>query len=388
MRIGVMLRAYDERGGVGVYTQNIIEELLRIDQHNEYVLFYQLERNLGRFARHANVVERLLWAPETSTWDQLAVPLACWRNAVDVLFHPKFTAPLLAPSAVVMTVHGADFFFPEQARFYRRSTVWYLRAFMPLYLWKCSAVISVSQLSTDDYYRAFRLPPGKVKTVYFGPARHFRRVTDPAELDRVRSKYALPNRFILTLTKRWGGGRKNFGNLLQGYARYHERTTAPITLVVGGKDCDQFREEYGIPPSGYGVDVVFPGWLDQEDLPAIYSMADLYLYPSNLEAFPIPLTEAMTCGAPIVTSDANGLREIAGDAAVLVNPDNPDDIAAGVARVLDDPGLQDALRERGLERSMLFRWERCARETLGILEAVGSARADHARERRGRETLL
>jgi glycosyltransferase involved in cell wall biosynthesis len=379
VRIGVMLRAYDEHGGVGVYTQNIIEELLRIDRRNEYVLFYQHRRNLGRFADHANVTERVLWAPETATWDQIVVPLACWRHAVDVLFHPKFTAPLLTRSRVVMTVHGAEWFFPDQARFYNWLTVWYLKTFMPLYLRKCSAVISVSQLTTAEFYQAFpQLPPDKVRTVYFAPARHFRRVGDPAELERVRAQYGLPNRFILTLTKRRGDGRKNLQNLLQAYSRYHERTPNPIPLVVGGKDCHLFRPEYSIPTSGYGADVMFPGWLDQRDLPAIYSMADMYLYPSNLEAFPIPLTEAMACGAPIVTSDANGLREIAGDAAMLVDPEDPDAIAAAMARVLNDASLQQTLRERGLARSALFQWETCARETLAILEAVGPPRTVRA----------
>jgi glycosyltransferase involved in cell wall biosynthesis len=379
VRIGVMLRAYDEQGGVGIYTQNIVDELLQIDRRNEYVLFYQRRRNLGRFAHHANVTEKFLWAPERATWDQIAVPLACRRQAIDVLFHPKFTAPLLAPCPVVMTVHGADWFFPEQARFYSWLTVWYLKTFLPLYVRKCAAVISVSQQTTEDFHRALpQLSPAKIRTVYFGPARHFRRVGDPAEIERVRAQYGLPDRFILTLTTRWGGGRKNFANLVRGYARYHERTPAPVKLVIGGKDCHLFRPEYGIPSAGYGADVIFAGWLDQQELPAIYSMADLYLYPSNLEAFPIPLTEAMACGAPIVTSNVYGLREIAGNAAVLVDPDDPEAIAAAVARVLDDPDLQQTLRQGGLARSALFTWERCARETLAILEAVGPPRAARA----------
>jgi glycosyltransferase involved in cell wall biosynthesis len=193
-------------------------------------------------------------------------------------------------------------------------------------------------------------------------------------------RYGLPQRFIFTLTKRRGGDRrKNFGNLLGGYARYHRLAPDPIPLVVGGKDCHLFREEYGIPTSSYGPDVIFPGWLDQQDLPAIYSMADLYLYPSNLEAFPIPITEAMACGAPIVTSDANGLRELAGDAAILVDPGDPDGIAVAIGRVLGDPDVQRTLRERGLARAQTFTWDACARATLHILTEAARMRQDGGR---------
>jgi hypothetical protein len=93
------------------------QELLRVDRRNEYVLFYRTRQNVGLFAHHPNVVEVFLRGSGTALWDQVSVPLACWRHRVDVLFHPKFTAPVLAPCSVVMAVHGADWFIPEQARF-------------------------------------------------------------------------------------------------------------------------------------------------------------------------------------------------------------------------------------------------------------------------------
>jgi glycosyltransferase involved in cell wall biosynthesis len=239
---------------------------------------------------------------------------------------------------------------------------------MPAYFAKAAVVLSVSELTTENFRRVLRLRPEKIRTVYFGPARDFRPIEEPAALEAVRARYGLPERFVLTLTKRGGDGRKNLGTLLEAYARYHALETDPYKLVVGGKDCQLFRSEYGIPQDGYGRDILFPGWLDQKDLPAIYSLAGLYLYPSRLEAFPIPITEAMACGAPIVTSDANGLREIAGDAALFVDPEDPDAIAAAVGRVLRDTSLRTSLVARGFEQGKRFSWEKCARETLAILE--------------------
>jgi glycosyltransferase involved in cell wall biosynthesis len=366
----MMLRAYDEKGGVGVYTRNLVRELLDIDDQNDYVLFYRNAANIGRFSHRKNVTERVVRAPNKAFWDQIAIPNACWREKVDVVFHPKFTAPLLAPCKAVMVVHGADWFIPGQAQFYRRWDVRYIRTVMPLYFKKCDVVISVSQLTTDNFNRALNLPPAKVKTVYFGPARHFRRVSDNATLQKVRARYDLPEKFILTLTKRGGGGRKNLGQIFKAYACYHEEAETPHKLVIGGKDCHLFRAEYGVPKDSYGQDILFPGWIDQEDLPAVYSLADLYLYPSNLEAFPIPITEAMACGTPIITSNINGLEEIAGDAAVLVNPDDTQLIADAMGRVSSDSNLRATLSAKGLARSSKFTWDVCAKKTLAILESL------------------
>lgn len=363
-----MLRSLDERGGVGVYTRYLVQELLAIDRANHYVLFFANSSHLGRYASHPNVTEVVVGGSHKALWDQVAIPRACRAHAVDVLLHPKFTAPLLAPCKVVMVLHGADWFIPEHARFYGTWDVRYMKLMMPLYLWKCARIISVSQITTDEFERIFRTARGKVQTIYFGPGKHFRRIDDPVTLERIKKKYGLPDQFILTLSGYDRGKRKNIDRILEAYRLYHGMT--PHKLVVGGRDCDRFRVDFGIPPDGYGGDIIFPGWIEQEDLPAIYSSASLYLYPSNLEAFPIPLTEAMACGTPIVTSSLNGLKEIAGEAALFVDADDPQAIAAGIARVLRDSTLAAHLRLKARERSRMFDWEKCARETLDLLNAL------------------
>lgn len=372
MRIGIMLRSIDEKGGVGVYTRNIVKELLELDRNNEYVLFYARPSNMGLFSAYKNVTERWVKGRNKAAWDQVAIPRACRTENIDLVFHPKFTVPLFAPCRAVMVVHGADWLIPEQAQFYSWWDVKYMQMMLPLYFRKSSAVISVSQETTDNFNRILKLSPGKVQTIYFAPARHFKRVADADELDRVRTRYNLPEKFILTLTKRKGDARKNLGQVFKAYARYHQRTSDPYRLVVGGKDCHLFRGEYALPMDGYGRDILFPDWIDQADMPAVFSLAGLYLYPSNLEAFPIPLTEAMACGTPILTSNVNGLKEIAGDAALLMDPADTGSIADGIARILSDPQLRETLSCKGLERSKLFTWDLCAKNTLALLEKVAA----------------
>jgi glycosyltransferase involved in cell wall biosynthesis len=368
MRIGIMLRSILEQGGVGVYSRYITQELLELDQQNQYVLFYRSKANLGTFASYPNVIERVVQAPNKALWDQVAIPYACWREQVDVVFHPKFTVPLLAPCKSVMVLHGAGWFMPDTRKFWNALDLKYVRMMMPIYWRRAAAVLSVSQITTDTFNRVLRLPPGKIRTVYFGPGKHFRPVRETAELERVRSKYRLPDRFILTLSGHDRGARKNIDGILKAYQIYHGKS--PHKLVVGGKGCDRFRAEYAIPENGYGRDIHFPGWIDQQDLPAIYSLADLFLYPSFSEAFPIPITEALACGTPIITSSLNGLQEIAGDAALAVDATVPEAIAEGIGRVLLNPELRATLASRSLARSELFSWGKCAWQTLQVLESV------------------
>lgn len=363
-----MLRALDERGGIGVYTRGILRELLALDDANTWVLYYRDPSNLGRHADHSNVIERVVGGRSNGLWDQVAIPRACRRDDVDVVFHPKFTVPLVSPCPTVMVLHGADWLIPEQARHYPRTNVLAMKLLLPLWCRRATAILSVSELTTSNIIEAVGLPPHKVTTTWFAPARHFRRISDPDQLAEIRRRYDLPARFIFTLSKPGGGSRKNAAALFEAF-----RLLAPRVdheLVVGGRGCESFRAEYELPNEGWGARIRFPGWIDQADLPAVYSAADLFLYPSNLEAFPIPLTEAMACGTPIVTSDANGLLEIAGDAALRVDPSDPAAIAETARKVIDDSDLAARLSEHGLARSSLFSWDRCARQTLDVLLAA------------------
>jgi glycosyltransferase involved in cell wall biosynthesis len=368
MRIGMMLRALDEKGGVGVYSRYLTEELLGLDRQNEYLLYYRNRANRGRFSHFDNVTERVIEAGNKAAWDQIGIPFACLRDKVDLILHPKFTVPLLATCKTVMVLHGAGWFMPNAEKYWSGWDLRYIRTFMPLYCRKATAIISVSQITTEMFNDRFKLAPGKIRTVYFGPGKHFKRVEDENTLREVKSKYDLPDQFVLTLSKVGGGSRKNIEGILKAYEIYHGRTAHK--LVVGGKDCYKFKKDYNLPDDGYGRDVLFPGWIDQEDLPSVYSLADLYLYPSNVEAFPIPLTEAMACGTPIITSNLNGLKEIAGEAALFVDAANPPQIAEAMGQVLTDPQLRQSLASKALARSKHFSWDRCASDILEMLESL------------------
>jgi glycosyltransferase involved in cell wall biosynthesis len=363
-----MLRAFGEKGGVGVYTRNVTRELLDLDDRNEYLLLYSDPQHLGTHAGRPQVSEQVLTAPHKLLWDQVAVPRACREAGVDVLFHPKFSVPLFAPCKTVMVLHGAGWFIPGVKQFWSLPQRIYARLTMPLYCRNADAVLAVSDITTRVFTEKFNLPDGRVRTVYLAPGRQFHRVEDPASLAAVREKYALPDRYLLTLSGFDRGPRKNIETILRAFQRV--RGEVPHKLVVAGRDCHKFRETVDMGDASLWDDVIFPGWVDQSDLPMFYSGADLFLYPSKMEAFPIPLTEAMACGVPIVTSKVFGLAEVAGEAGIMVDPDSVDEIASSILRVLTDDDLHAELVRQSEKRGREFSWQRCAAETLGVLNGL------------------
>lgn len=365
-----MLRQQDKTGGIEIYSKYITEELLKIDEQNEYVLFYYNKEHLGRYSKYDNVKEKYVYAPNKGVWDQIAIPYVAKKEGIDLIFHPKFTVPLLTDSKTVMVLHGADWFIPEFAKLYNNFDVWYIKQFMPLYCKKASFIISVSELTTTNFINILGVNPDKIKTIYFAANDIFQPILDKKVLEDVRLKYKLPDEFILTVMgyDPKNKERKNFGGVAGSFQKLHKKYHCK--LVVVGTESWKYMEDYKIDENGLGNDIIFTGWVEQKDLPAFYNLASLYLYPSYVEAFPIPICEAMSCGCPIVTSNANGLYEIAGDAAMLVDPDDTDGIANAMFRIFTDQELKGKLSEKGLQRSKFFSWKKCAKETLEVLEHV------------------
>lgn len=370
MRIAIMMRSADEAGGIGVYARNIVEELLKLDHENEYVLFYKSEKHVGRYSRFANCREVLLTGKNKAIWDQVTIPRAARHEKIDLIFNPKFTVPLFTRCKTVMVVHGADWFVPPYDEVYTTLDNFYIKRVMPLYFRKADFISSVSDYSTDGFVKAFPWCKKKIRTIYFGPNKLFRPISDEQTLGAVRSKYNLPEKFILTVIRYDPGTRntrKNFKGMAEAYSLY-KKMGGKEKFVVVGRDCDRYGEDHDLKGLGIQDDLIFPGLIPQADLPAFYSLAKLYLYPTIIEAFPIPTTEAMACGCPIVTSNGTGLVELTHGVSLAVDPLDSQAIADAMKKVLDDEGLQQEMREKGFERSKIFSWEKCAVETLEIFK--------------------
>jgi glycosyltransferase involved in cell wall biosynthesis len=252
---------------------------------------------------------------------------------------------------------------------------------VPRYAARAGAILAVSEVTRQHVMQFLAVPPERVVTVYSGVDDVFRQPQDDARLQQIRAKYSLPERFLL-----YAGAiypPKNFTRLVRAYARVGPGRGIPL-VVAGGEN--RFLSEGELrEPEALGIAewVRWPGWVDQEDLAGFYALANALLLPSIFESCGLPVLEAMAAGCPVVTSDRYGTKELAEGAAVLVDPDSVESIAAGINRVLDDSTLRSELAAAGRIRSRDFTWRRCAGETLAVLERVGAAR----RNPRGRNAL-
>ncbi len=362
MRIGVMLRAIDEKQGIGIYTRNLIDEMLPIDATNEYVFYYRNPEFRGTYAHYPNVTERLIKARGKLAWDQIAIPSAARQDNLDLIFHPKFTVPLFSKRKTVMTIHGASWFVRPDL-YPNKLDLAYVRAVMPVYCRKADYILANSDRTRDDFIEILKVPASKIETVRLGASPAFTVVKDEAVLAHIRSQYHLPEHFVLSVIKY--DPRKNFKHLIAAFRLLRKRM--PCKLVVAGIGCEKYIQEYGLEDDGTADDVQFIGWVEQADLPALYTLATCHFFPSVYEEFGIPTVEAMACGCPPVVSNTGALPEIAGDAGLIVDPFNPPEMADALERVCSDPELRAALSNRSRERAADFTWARCARETLAAL---------------------
>jgi glycosyltransferase involved in cell wall biosynthesis len=310
-----MLRAYDRAGGIGIYTRNIVKHLLTLDTANQYVLMYDSQGHLGTYSHLDHVDEIYIPPANPLIWDHWKVQHKLQKLHIDLVFHTKFTVPLFTKTKRIMTLHGAGWFVHPQL--WSKLNVQYQKTVIPLYCRAADFLISNSELTTKAYVDIFKIPKHKIRTTHLAAGEAFRPVTDSAKLAAIRHTYQLPETFILTVTS-YDRLRKNFDTLLEAFERC--RRTHDVELVVVGKHCEKYAQDCDFDRRGLRDVVHFPGWVEQADLPAIYSLAQVFLFPSVYETFGIPVVEAMACGCPVVSSNTGAIPELAHGAALLSDP--------------------------------------------------------------------
>ena len=359
--------------GAAVYTCELARALAAVDSENEYVIFARggLFDDLAATRPRLRVLRvRTPSRPLRLLWEQTVLPWRLRQLRIDVLHSPHHTTPI-APCGCgrVVTFHDLTFFLlPERYPPTRRI---YFQTVTRLSALVADAVLTPSEAVRQDAVRILRLPPRRVIVTpeaagpAFGPQ-------DAGSVEAVRRRYGLEEPFLLSVGSLEPG--KNRDRLLRALARLRARGLEHTLAIVGQR---AWRHEGEAPLArrlGLADSVRFLGYVPPADLPALYSGADLFVFPSLYEGFGLPALEALACGTPVVASNVSALPEVVGDAALQVNPLDTEALAGAMERVLRDDGLRLDLRERGLQRAREFSWERTARETLAVYEQVVSGR--------------
>lgn len=365
--------AVRQAAGIGRYTRELVAALAKLDLHNEYTLFCAGENlSSGDWpenfqVRASNVPARWL----TAGWHRLGLPLAAetFAGACDLFHSPDFTLPPLKTARGVVTVHDLSFLrFPQHADPGLRA---FLTKTVPRSVARASRVLADSESTKADLVELLGVEPEKISVVPAGVDARFRPVRDTLKLAQVRQRYRLPEWFILfvgTLEP-----RKNLARLITAYAQMRRHTGLPHELVIAGKPGWLYQDIYEqVTKEGLSENVHFIGFVADDDLPALYTLADLLAFPSLYEGFGLPPLEAMACGTPVVASNRSSLPEAIGSAGLLVDPEDINALADALARVLGDASLRVRLADLGRAQAARFTWQSSAERLLEAYRLAAS----------------
>lgn len=372
MRIGIDVTALpSEPVGAGNYMIHLVRSLAKLESRHELIVFAH-RSGVSLLGVQECPGLRLVVLPDTAPaqrllWEQVALPRMVRQIGLDLLHCPHYTMPLARPCPVVVTFHDMTFFlFP---RLHTRAR----RLFFPLAIRasarKADALLAISESTRQDAIRLLGVSPAKITTTPLGISADFRPVGDARQLEIVRQRYHLPAEFILYVGL--VEPRKNLPILLEAYRQLMERCVPPALVIVGRLGWMYAEVFQQVEHLSLGERVFFAGYVAPSDLPIVYNLASLFVYPSKYEGFGLPPLEAMACGTPVITTAVSSMPEIAGDAALLVPPGEVDPLVDAMQSALADDALRQEMKRRGLERATLFSWERTARETLQVYESLG-----------------
>jgi glycosyltransferase involved in cell wall biosynthesis len=371
-RIGIdYTSAVRQHAGIGRYTRGLIGALAQTDTQNDYVLI-SAGRDPERKRWPANFSLRELPLTDRHLailWQRLRLPLPVEliTGRVQIFHSPDFVLPPVWRATTVLTVHDLSFMrYPECSS---PPLLDYMMRAVPPSVRRADVLLADSEATRQDLVELLNVPPEKIHVIYPGVEPGFAPERDPAALRRVRERYGIQRPYILGLGTLQP--RKNFQRLIEAYALLRGRHGLTHQLVIGGGKGWLYETIYAtIETLGLKSDIVLPGFVRDEDLPALYTGADLFAFPSLYEGFGIPVLEAMACGTPVVTATASSLPEVAGDAALLVPPEDVEALADALWRALEDSALRQTLVQRGAAQVARFKWEYSARRLMDVYSSL------------------
>jgi glycosyltransferase involved in cell wall biosynthesis len=390
MRIGIdaHFASYELRG-MGKYVLQLVTGLATADEGDEYVV-YGDPQLFPQLAGHAHVKFRNPGGLPYPLWEQVVLPLWVRQDGLELLHCPANTAPIALPRHVklIMTIHDVMYLLPPSVLsasnvFRQRLGNFYRRTVVSKMARRADCIITDSEFSKAEIVEYLKIHPERIRVVHLGIDADFASLADavsspPEEIGGEQ----LDAPFILALGA--GDPRKNTLGVIRAYeARWRHFANQEKLVIVGLRDWRSSAAYDLVRQLGLSKRVLFAGYVSEELLAWLYASARCFLYPTFYEGFGIPPLEAMACGVPVITSDCTSVPEVAGDAAILVDPSSEEAIGNALVRVLRDEPLRRLLIQRGKAQVRKFGWQETVQKTLGVYAEL-SGRAN----RRARESEL
>ena len=374
MKIGIEVQRLFRQKKFGIETSSLelIKALRDIEPKHEYVVFAKDDTDRECLTASDNVKIKTIGGRMFADFEQFFLPLAVKREQVDLLHCTGNTAPFFCSVPLVQTLHDVIFMdtIPSGDTFYQQFGNLYRRKLVPLVTPRRQAIITVSHYERERIVQRLGIKREKIHVIYNGLNEiHFNKHASQQRRQQVRSKYQLPPEFILFLGNQTT--RKNPARVIEAYAKYAAATSSPLPLVTPGLTRGFITHRLSQLDLPFDEErYITPGYIADADLPVLYAMSKLFLFPSLSEGFGMPLIEAMACGSPVISSDTSCLPEIAGNAAVLVNPLKADELTAAIVSLSSNDELRRKKIEAGYFNAKRFSWNRAAESVLTIYETV------------------
>jgi glycosyltransferase involved in cell wall biosynthesis len=366
MRIGIDARlVYYSQAGIGQYILHLAEALARIDTETEYVLL-QSRKDDTTILEQPNFRRVSLWTPSHHRLERYSLNVELMRLGLDLLHSPDFIPPHRPSCKSVITVH--DLAFLLYPHFLTKESARYYGHIDDAVRWT-DHIIAVSESTKRDTVDHLGVPEDKITVVHEAANPIFRPVSREEAWQQVRNRHGIEDRFILFVSTI--EPRKNVPTLMRALWQLVECYKKDVQLVVAGGKGWLYEDAFAVVDElQLDSRVHFVGRVSSEDLLYLYNAAQLLAHPAFYEGFGLPPLEAMACGLPVIASNVASLPEVVGDAGLLIDPHDVDELTVGMWRVLTDEELRREMIEKGLRQAARFSWDRAAAETLEIYRQV------------------
>jgi len=375
MRIAIdYTAAIRQRAGIGNYVRKLVDAMLEQDASNQYTLLTSGRPTRERpFPTADNVRGRSIFIPDrylNIIWYRWRLPLYAtyFSGQVDIYHGPDFALPPIGKTLrKVVTVH--DLSFLEHPEYAVPSLAAYLKKVVPEAVAAADVVCTVSQEVSRTLVEHFQTPREKLVVIPNGVSPHFKRITDPVLLGATRHKFGLKHPLVLAVGTL--EPRKNHIGLIKAFYQAQKKKRGPAMLALaGGKGWLYEETQSLVEELKLEKKVRFLGRVSDLEMVSLYSLADVFAFPSFVEGFGVPPLEAMACGAPVITSNTSSLPEAVGDAALLIDPYNTGELSGAITRILENKQLQEELRQKGYERVKEYTWLASAQKMLSVYQKL------------------